>query len=158
MKRRLLLFGLAVLLCVAAIVLWHYRARLFPDRSTSHLYVLYEHRPGIEADFIRNMRIDDTTAVDVTVLHAADSAAWARLCDDFELPPATDLEKACADQGRDVTRLVRYRGDIDTAAMPPVVAASLARRTVSIFHVASAGEKHAILYYNFDKSQKNITK
>ena len=47
-------------------------------------------------------------------------------------------------------------GLVDAAAMPPVVAASLARRTVSIFHVASAGEKHAILYYNFDKSQKNI--
>ena len=47
-------------------------------------------------------------------------------------------------------------GLVDAAAMPPVVAASLARRTVSIFHVASAGEKHAILSYNFDKSPKNI--
>ena len=154
MKRRLLIFMLLALLCAAAVGAWKYRARLFHSHTPGPLYAMYEHCPGVEADFIRNMRIDDTTAVDVTVLRAADTAAWVRLMADFDLPAATGYELQCAAQGRDVTRLVRYRGQCD--GMPPVVAVSLARATINVFHVATPQQKHAILYYNFDKSQKNI--
>lgn len=158
MKRRLLLFLLLALLCAAAVGAWKYRARLFHCHEVSQLYALYEQHPGVEADFIRNMRIDDTTIVDVTVLHAVDSTAWACLTADFGVPPATDYECHTADQGRDVTRLLRYNGSpvADSAALPPVVAVALARQTVSVFHVDTQQQKHAILHYNFDKSQTII--
>ena len=154
MRRRLLIFMLLALLCAAGVGVWKYRARLFRSHVPGPLYEKYEHCQGMEVDFIRNMRIDDTTAVDVTVLHTADSVAWERLMADFDLPPATDYEAACAASGRNVTRLVRYRGAVD--GMAPVVAASLARQTISVFHVSTEQQKHAILYYNFNKSQKNI--
>lgn len=158
MKRRLLLFLILALLCAAAVGVWKYRPRLFHGSETSLLYERYRQCPGVEADFIRNMRIDDTTAVDVTVLHAADSAAWAALMAEFAISPATEFENLNAGKGREVIRLVHYRGHADTASIPPVVAVSMGRHTVSVFHVDSDAEKHAIIYYNFDKSLSETEK
>lgn len=83
MRRRFLIFCLLAVLVVGAVTAWHYRARLFPQGEVSALFLRYEHQPGIEADFIKNYRLNDSTAVDVTVLKATDSVAWGNLVQDF---------------------------------------------------------------------------
>ena len=83
MKRRLLIFGLLALLAVAAVTMWHYRARLFPHRETSEIFLRYHGAPGIQADFVKNFHINDTITVDVTVLQATDSTGWNTLLKDF---------------------------------------------------------------------------
>ena len=85
MKRRILLFSLAALLCVAAVVAWKYRAAIFRNGEVSELYRAYMDTPGVDATFIRGFQVNDTVSVDVTLLQATDSAGWERLITDFKI-------------------------------------------------------------------------
>lgn len=152
MRRIVIIFALLAVLCVAGVGAWKYRARLFPPDRTSPLYELYCGQEGIEADFVGGMRVADSLRIDVTRLHATDSAAWERLTADFHLPPTTENEDLALAHGRDFSRLMRYPTDLpsDSTLPPPVTAVSPMKWTVTVFHVKNAGEKHAIIYHNFD--------
>lgn len=83
MKRRLLTFGLLALLLVAAVTAWHYRARLLPHREAGEIFLRYRDIPGIDADYIKNFRINDTLCLDMTLFEAEDSLAFATLLKDW---------------------------------------------------------------------------
>ena len=154
-KHPVLTIVLLAVVCVAVAAVWRYRTQLFPGKHVSPLFALYEGTPGVEADFISRLRVNDSVSVDVTLLHATDTAAWAALVTDFNVAPPTDSERDVIAAGRDIIRLVRYSDALPPCgdALPsPVVAVSTLSHTVSVFHVASDIEKHAILYYNFDRS------
>ena len=148
------IFCLALLLCVGGVAVWKYHSRLFPSDRVSQLYEYYQGREGIEADFVAGMRVADSLHIDVTRIHATDSAAWQRLVDDFGVPPSTESEAHALSRGRDFSRLMRYPADLpcDSALLPPVTAVSPLKWTVTVFHVRDEREKHAIVYYNFDSS------
>ena len=83
-KRRFWLVVTAIVAAeVLAAVVW--RCCLFPEREVSDLYQRYCHVPGIEASYVKGFRINDTLAIDATLLHATDSASWERLVEDFGL-------------------------------------------------------------------------
>ncbi|MBR4506325.1 MAG: hypothetical protein IKN29_05360 [Bacteroidales bacterium] len=86
MKRRIVIFSLAALLCVAAVVAWKYRAAIFRNGEVSELYMRYKDTPGVDATFIRGFQVNDTLSVDVTLLQATDSAGWEQLVTDFQVP------------------------------------------------------------------------
>ncbi len=52
---------------VLAAIVW--RCCFFPEREVSDLYQRYCHTPGIEASFVKGFRINDTLAIDATLLH-----------------------------------------------------------------------------------------
>lgn len=86
-KKNILRFWIVfcVLLAVALsmITLSHRWHSIFPSYEVSELYTRYENVEGIEVSFIKNFRVNDTVAVDVTLLEATDSAGWARMKEDF---------------------------------------------------------------------------
>jgi hypothetical protein len=150
------IFCLALLLCVGGVAVWKYHSRLFPSDRVSPLYEYYQGREGIEADFVAGMRVADSLHIDVTRIHATDSAAWQRLEEDFALPNITDIEEDFLGKGRDVTRLAHYPDSLpsDSTLPPPVVAVSPLKHTITVFHVKNDREKHAIVFYNFGKQGK----
>ena len=88
-KRRFWLIVAAIVAAeVLAAVVW--RCYLYPEREVSDLYLRYAEDPGVEASYVKGFRINDTLAIDATLLHATDSAGWERLLNDFHLVNAID--------------------------------------------------------------------
>ncbi len=73
---------LTLLLCLlssaltVAVIYWRHTV---PLSETSEVYRQYRHQPGVRAAFIRQMPINDTLRLDMTLLEAEDSAAFADL-------------------------------------------------------------------------------
>lgn len=63
--------------------------RLFPPREVSELYKRYAGCEGLEVSFVKGLRLNDSTHVDVTLLVARDDSAWAALSREFDLMPPT---------------------------------------------------------------------
>ncbi len=63
-----------------AVKLW---PRTVPVEECSPVYREYAGKPGIEASYVKDYRINDTTFVDVTMIHATTDSAWVKLCKDF---------------------------------------------------------------------------
>ncbi len=74
-----LLFPLLCLLTVGVSAAITYRRHTVPLAETSEVYRQYRHLPGVRAAFIRQMPINDTLRLDMTLLEAEDSAAFADL-------------------------------------------------------------------------------
>ncbi len=82
--RRFYLLGLcllAALLSAAAKMAPHE----LPAGRCGELYQRYAGRPGIEAAYLRDYRLNDSVSVAVTLFRATDSAAWQQLCSDFAI-------------------------------------------------------------------------
>ena len=56
-----------------------------PAGRCGELYRRYAGRPGIEAAYLRDYRLNDSVSVAVTLFRATDSAAWQQLCSDFAI-------------------------------------------------------------------------
>ena len=79
MIRRLSILLLVALLGVGGVAVYKNWNVLFPSGETSEVYRQYRHQPGVRAAFIRQMPINDTLRLDMTLLEAEDSAAFADL-------------------------------------------------------------------------------
>ena len=154
MKRRLLLAILLSLLVIAGVALWRWWPRIFPSDEVSDLYLRYEHNDHISASFFQNFRVNDTLAVDVTLLQATTDSSWHALLSDFDIP---DLyEKKGTDKV--FFRLIKKRhteerpdtanGDND------VLAASPKNRTIGIFHITEKSQIRPIVFHQINKLTK----
>lgn len=145
---------LAIVLVALAVRLW---PRTVPFDQCSDLYKHYANVEGIDATFIKDYKVNDTVFVDVTLLEATDSVGWATLKKDFEVPPPPPVAKKFIDNGEDLigVKLIPKSTTSDTILNPypnDVLAISHLKRTLTIFHIKNDVEKHAVKYYNFDKS------
>lgn len=79
-RRRYWILPMAVGLVAALLTVIVIRSpRTVPLAETSEVYRQYRHLPGVRAAFIRQMPINDTMRLDMTLLEAEDSAAFADL-------------------------------------------------------------------------------
>ena len=85
-KRFWLVVGILLVVECAALFAFRSCPRQLPESECSEVYRRYAHVEGVEAAFVKGFPINDTVAVDVTLLHAADSAGWVYLIDAFGLP------------------------------------------------------------------------
>lgn len=128
--------------------------RLFPSREVSELYSRYADVPGIDVSFVKGYRINDTLAVDVTLLQATTDSSWHALLSDFDIPDlyekkGTDkvffrLIKKCHTEERPDTA----NGDND------VLAASPKNRTIGIFHITDKSQIKPIVFHQINKLKK----
>ena len=70
------LIGLLLSAITSAVIYWRHTV---PLSECSEVYRQYRHQPGVRAAFIRQMPINDTLRLDMTLLEAEDSAAFADL-------------------------------------------------------------------------------
>ena len=146
MKRRILLFCLAALLCIAAVVTYRYRAAIFRSGEASELFVRYQDTPGVDATFIKGFQVNDTLALDVTLLEATDSMGWETLIADFQIPKIFITGR---DDHVSSWRLKKGQtcGDLDTVPEnnDQIIVAD-GMHTISIFHITDKNQFYPILH------------
>ena len=110
----------------------------------SKLYWQYRGQEGIEASYVRDYPVDDTTLVDVTLLHATTDSAWESLCIAFTPYEFTDSNKYINNLIHDTTS-VTFRAvskdDCRTKVNPSIsekhnsVFMAAKMRAICIFHI-----------------------
>lgn len=157
-RYRSYLYSLAILLLSAALTLAvKYRPRGLSEEECGPLYRQYAHAPGIEASFVKGFRVNDTLAVDATLLRAKDTAAWERLAEGFR---TKNLE---AHLTSDKKKVVTYLAPRDHPQLPmdtdiennELVAISYHTLSIAIFHTHGKNEIIAVNNYNIDLSTTN---
>ena len=145
---------LAIIFVALAVRLW---PRTIPFDQCSDLYKQYANVEGIDATFIKDYKVNDTVFVDVTLLEAKDSAGWATLKKDFEVPnPPPDVQQFI-DDGEDLiyVKVIPKSTTTDTildSYSNNLLAISHLKRTLTVFHIKNKEELNAVRHYNYDKS------
>ena len=147
---------LIALVLACAGVWWVFQTRQLPLAETSEVYRQYRHLPGVRAAFIRQMPINDTLRLDMTLLEAEDSAAFADLLramgerEEFIRDMAT-LREIHINQENGYN--IRYTGDWkNPSGIEQEVSYFPVRRCVAVFHTISEKEMDAV----FDRNVHNV--
>ena len=158
-SRRYWLIVSAISLVVALVTLVVIKApRTVPLEQCSEVYRRYHDTPGIQASFIRNKKINDTVAVDMTMLVADDSASFARL---LKLIGKTDDYINYITQIKNPT--ARFVGAFSMDNQPAtdydycnsdVLACFPTRKTIALFHTVTQEQYDLILQGNLQKHIK----
>jgi hypothetical protein len=83
MKRNRFILATIPLIVVGILAFVKLYPRSVPLDECSPIYRQYAGQEGIEASYVRDYPVDDTTLVDVTLLHATTDSAWVSLCHEF---------------------------------------------------------------------------
>ena len=84
MKHSWIIVTLCSLLIIAGACLM-LMPRTVPIDQCSDVYRQYQGREGLEVSFVKQYRVNDTTAVDVTLIHATTDSAWNVLSRKFDI-------------------------------------------------------------------------
>ena len=131
-----------------------------PVQEVSDLYLRYADDPDVEASFVKGFRINDTLAIDATLLRAKDSSGWERLTEELEIPKATEDVIDGMKKGQNlIMNYLNKKGStehcMDTnLSNNDLVGVSHQKHTISIFHIHTMGELKAIITYHTDISTK----
>lgn len=166
MSKRMWLLTLALsLLAVLAAVAWRCWPRTVPLSKCSEVYQRYHDTPGIQASFIKNKQINDTLRLDMTILEAEDSLAFANMLKSMGKSDEyiTDILSLGGNTDKCYSGTFRRRelgslGDSDDANNE-VRSVFPVRMTVAIFHTRTAEELKAVLqksYYSKIKIEDSI--
>ena len=142
---------LLCLLLVAGAAVLVLTPRTVPFDECSPLYRQYEGHEGIEASYVRDYPIDDTTLVDVTLLHATTDSAWESLCHDFILPEFPDMVIEKIIHGHSVTQWTASKDNPQIVATPTstidydLVAIAPQVEIIYIFHPENESQTDAII-------------
>ena len=164
-KTDILVWLLLCSLAVGAAFALKHCSRQLPERKCSEVYRRYAHVEGVEAAFVKGFPVNDTVAVDVTLLHATDSAGWVYLIDAFGLP--TEVLETVKESSKfniwvwrspknePEKRIILSSQNKDSIL--EIVVISFAEHQIGIFHSSSKKEEDAVLNYNLDRTTNKIT-
>lgn len=131
--------------------------RTVPFDQCSEIYKTYYNQPGINASFFKELRINDTVTVDVTLLEAVDSAGWETLKKNFNVPELDSTALKLL-EGKEYQTFTRLISKTDPTRMDStqndVLAIQLFVHKMTVFHIENESEKHAVYYSQFDKNFK----
>ena len=151
---------ITILICIlllgwgGIVLLW---PRTVPFEQCSEIYQKYANEEDIKATFIKDYKVNDTVFVDVTLLEATDSVGWNILKKDFEVPALPPELQQLVDNGEDLvfTKMIP-KPKIDTSDFPnDLLAISHLSHTLTVFHIKSDIEKHAVYNHNCKEEKFN---
>ena len=131
--------------------------QVVPFGQCSDVYKKYADMDGVDATFIKDYKVNDTVFVDVTLLVAIDSVGWDILIRDFEVPNLPAELQQLIDNGTDLffTKSIP-KSKTDTSDSPyDLLAISHLKHTLTVFHINSDIEKHAVFNHNYKKETIN---
>lgn len=112
---------------------------------------------GVDATFIKDFKVNDTVFVDVTLLEAIDSTGWDILKTDFKVPPPPLELQPLIDNGEDLLftkHIPKYIAN--TSAFPyDLLVISHLTHTLTVIHINSNIEKHAVFNHNYKEENIN---
>lgn len=153
-KQRLLTIAIGLLLVAGAVWVIRWPRTISSDRCSA-LYRQFAGNPDIDASFIKDFRINDSTAVDVTLLEALSDSGWDSLCKFFLIPDLDTISPLVLKTSVPLLWQVnKYDYASTVVADSPdveILAVSYRKRQACIFHTCTHDERHNVFYYNFDK-------
>ena len=162
-KYWLSVLAVALLLACAG-VWWVFQTRQLPLSECSEVYRQYCHQPGVRAAFIRQMPINDTLRLDMTLLEAEDSAAFADLLKKLAYTDENihDIMTTEGDENSRYTRSYRKNHpempkDKEDKSNNDVMGLFYKRYAVAFFHTRCEEDVNILLYANMFKTV-NINK
>ena len=133
--------------------------RLWPRVEVGDLYRTYADVPGIDATFLRNFPLNDTLTIDVTILHATDSAGWERLRKDFSIADLPPEALPFVDPDAVMFKYAPKRDHslpMDSVRLNnDYVVTSLGKWEISVFDIQKEEQIEAIMYYKL-REQKEL--
>lgn len=130
--------------------------QVVPFRQCSEIYQKYAEVDGVDATFVKDYKVNDSVFVNVTVLQAKDSAGWALLCKDFDVPTPSLKSQQLIKDGVDlIFSGVIPKSEFEASANTyknNVLAISHLLHTLTVFHTMNENATTAVMYYNYDKS------
>ena len=148
---------LLCLLLVAGAAVLVLTPRTVPFDECSPLYRQSAGHEDIEATFVKDYPVDDTTLVDVTLLHATTDSAWVSLCHKFITPEIPDNVKEKIIYGNSVSVRIVSKDDPrivvtpDSADRYDYLLFSPTKTTIGLFHVENVEQIFAILSKEVDE-------
>lgn len=159
-----LLGALVVVAVVVTVELSVYMSGVVPYRKCSEVYKQYSKVEGVRATYVKNYRVNDTLTVGVTLLEATDSAGWDYLMEAFHISEGmvkeaeeNPLANIWMSQSLKDTPETRYIPSDSISCADSdieIVAKAMNEREICIFHTRGAGERVAVLNYNWDEMTK----
>ena len=157
MTKKAWLLTLLLCLLTAAVTLAVVKLpRTVPLDQCSEVYQRYHDVPGIRAAFIRDKQINDTLKVDMTLLVADDSLAFANLLKSWNNSDEfiTDMMSSVVDEN---TRFIKMHPkghpelpkDMETITNNEWVAIFPMKRAVAFFHTQTEEEINTIKTANY---------
>ena len=161
MRRRRFWIILAAALVAEVLLVAAWKGWFAPAPEVSALYMRYVDDPDVEASFAKGFRINDTLAIDATLLRAKDSAAWERLTEELEIPAPHERVIKGMKKGKDV--IISYlakKGTTKSELGPDLnnsdaIGVSYLNQTIAIYHIHNRNEMAAVLRYNSNISTKH---
>ena len=151
---------ITILICLlllgggAVVIFW---PRTVPFEQCSEIYQKYANVEKVQASFIKDFKVNDTVFVDVTLLEAIDSTGWDILKTDFKVPPPPLELQPLIDNGEDLLftkHIPKYIAN--TSAFPyDLLVISHLTHTLTVFHINSNIEKHAVFNHNYKEENIN---
>ena len=151
MKKKWIIIVVVTVGIVGILAAFKYWLRTVPFDECSPLYRQYAGHEGIEASYVRDYPIDDTTLVDVTLLSATTDSAWESLCHDFILPEFPDMVIEKIIHGHSVTQWTASKDNPQIVATPTstsdydLVAIAPQVEIIYIFHPENESQTDAII-------------
>ena len=146
MKRTALLLTLVAVAVLGGTLVLRLWPRSLPPEECSELYRAYMDTPGVDATFIRGFQVNDTLALDVTLLEGTDSMGWKTLITDFHIPAEflTGIENH-------IITLHARKGHTDRQIDPipennDLILVADGMRKISIFHITDKSQFYPILH------------
>lgn len=120
---------------------------------SSEVYKKYCQTDGVDATFIKDYQVNDTLTLSVTILKANDSTGWALLKNDFSVGELTPEDKEDVQRGKNVItfKMIPQCGtSAGTADAYPdnVLVLTHRDKTMTVFHINSDAERHAVFLYH----------
>lgn len=151
-----LFWVVGAVLLVAVVAMGWLCPWLFPAGDEGNLYRRYEHSDHVEVTFLHNFRVNDSVAVDVTMISALDSTGWDTLVADFNITVLPPQIQKLIDEGKDF-KTVRMTPrehlgqprDSTNILNNYVIGISRVYKNVSIFHVQTLKQINDVLKNQF---------
>ena len=139
---------LCLLLAVGAAVIV-LTPRTVPFDECSPLYRQYAGQEGIKASYVRDYPVDDTTLVDVTLLHATTDSAWVSLCLKSLPYDYPEDKRENVIHGNSVTQYFSSKDDIRTKVIPADT------NNYNLVFI-NARQKYIVIFHTENKTQVSI--
>ena len=144
---------LLCLLLVAGAAVLVLTPRTVPFDECSPLYRQYAGHEDIEATFVKDYPVDDTTLVDVTLLQATTDSAWEKLCIAFtpyEFSDSIDYINKLVHDTSSVTFWTVSKDDHRVKVIPATandfdfIALTAKVKSIGIFHINNKSQYEVI--------------
>lgn len=152
MRKFWISFVVALLLSSGVTLMVKYWPKTLSEEECGPLYRQYAHVPGIEASYVKGFRVNDTLTIDATLLRATDSAGWAQLREDYEVPDSL-WNDTSSPKSKSITLVLRKKGQtknvIDTNLLNnDYVAINMPEHLIGIYHITDSAQMYACIDYH----------